>query len=383
MISTYHLTTIDLDIEGAALDNFAAEQRRAQAVAALEKADPKLSVWLTLPVEPSGLQDNALSVLAAMLRDHVSVAGVNVMTMDFSSAPGQGSTMARLAEAALNATHAQLAALYPTYGIHLRSQQIWQRLGATVMIGQNDTEGQVFTISDARTLAGFASANHLGRVSMWSVNRDSQCGSSFPETGLLSNTCSGTAQASLQFSQVFGQLKGSAVVLPSFGEVQPAAADTNPADAPYPQWSASASYPTGYKVVENGEIYQAKWFTSGDDPSAQVQYSWQTPWELLGPVVAGDHPSQVSTLPAGTYPAWSVGAQYKAGDKILYEGLPYQAKWANQGVSPATQSTDPTGSAWKALYSIPGEPSGAPAVGAVPSSSASPSTSPSSSPQSP
>jgi len=27
------------------------------------------------------------------------------------------------------------------------------------------------------------------------------------------------------------------------------------------------------------------------------------------------------------------------------------------------ESTDPSGSAWKALYSIPGEPSGAPALG--------------------
>jgi hypothetical protein len=50
------------------------------------------------------------------------------------------------------------------------------------------------------------------------------------------------------------------------GNVQPAVADTNPADAPYPLWSASASYPLGYKVVENGEIYQAKWYNSGDDP---------------------------------------------------------------------------------------------------------------------
>ena len=94
VISDYHLTTIDLDIEGAALDDFAAGQRRAEAIAALEKADPKLSVWLTLPVEPSGLQDNALTVIKAMLRDHVSIAGVNVMTMDFTAPPGPGSTMA-------------------------------------------------------------------------------------------------------------------------------------------------------------------------------------------------------------------------------------------------------------------------------------------------
>ena len=101
-------------------------------------------------------------------------------------------------QAALNATHAQLANLFPRYGIQLRSQQIWQRLGATVMIGQNDIAGENFTVPDAQGLVRFASATHLGRISMWSLNRDSQCGSSFPESGLLSNTCSGTAQSSLR-----------------------------------------------------------------------------------------------------------------------------------------------------------------------------------------
>ena len=38
------------------------------------------------------------------------------------------------------------------------------------------------------------------------------------------------------------------------GNVQPAVADTNPADAPYPLWSAGADYPLNYKVVENGQI---------------------------------------------------------------------------------------------------------------------------------
>jgi chitinase len=231
------------------------------------------------------------------------------------------------------------------------------------MIGQNDFQGQIFTVADARNLASFAKANHLGRVSMWSMNRDSQCGASYSQTGLLSNTCSGTPQSARQFSQVFDQLKGSAKVTASTGKLQPAVADTNPADAPYPAWSGSADYPSGYKVTEYGEIYQAKWYNTGDDPSAQVEASWQTPWELLGPVVPGDHAPSIAKLPAGTYPAWSVTTPYQAGDKVLYQGLPYQAKWANLGVSPATESTDPSGSAWKTLYSIPGESAGAPALG--------------------
>jgi chitinase len=231
------------------------------------------------------------------------------------------------------------------------------------MIGQNDIQGEIFTVADAKTLVGFAAANHLGRLSMWSINRDSQCGTSFPETGLLSNTCSGTAQSGLQFAQTFGQLAGSAVVTPTGGNVQAVTPDTNPADAPYPQWSASAEYPLGYKVVENGEIYQAKWYNSATDPSAQVQSADESPWELVGPVVPGDHGPIIPTLPAGTYPAWSLSPQYQVGDKVLFNGLPYQAKWSNQGVSPATQSTDASGSPWKALYTIPGEPAGSPALG--------------------
>ena len=112
-------------------------------------------------------------------------------------------------------------------------------------------------------------------------------------------------------------------------------------------------------MVENGEIYQAKWYNTGEDPAAQVQYSWQTPWELLGPVLPGDHAPVIPGCRAGTYPAWSLRRPYTAGDKVLYQGLPYEAKWINQGVSPAAESSDPSGSPWKALYSIPGEPSGA------------------------
>jgi chitodextrinase len=367
VISAYQLSTIDLDIEGPALANFQAEQRRAAAIADLERAaraaHRSLSVWLTLPVEPSGLQGDAVSVVDSMLRDRVSITGINVMTMDFTRPPGAGSSMLQLVETALHAVHGQLASLFPRYGIHLSSQQIWQRLGATVMIGQNNIEGENFTVADARGLVSFAAASHLGRVSMWSLNRDSQCGSSFPEDGVVSNTCSGTAQSGLQFSQIFGMLAGGASATSSAGDVQPAVADTSPADAPYPLWSPTADYPLGYKVVEDGEIYEAKWYNSGDDPQAQVQYAWQSPWELLGPVLPGDRAPAITKPKAGTYPAWSISTQYHAGSRVLYLGLPYEAKWSNQGVSPATETSDPAASPWKPLYKIPGEPAGAPAIG--------------------
>jgi cellulose synthase/poly-beta-1,6-N-acetylglucosamine synthase-like glycosyltransferase/chitodextrinase len=363
VISAYHLTTIDLDIEGAALDNFAAEQRRAAAMATLQHAAAAarrpLNIWLTLPVETSGLQDNAISVVESMLRDRVSIAGVNVMTMDFRAPPAPGNTMLDEAEQALTATHAQLAGLLPRYGLRLTSQQIWQRLGASVMIGQNNITGERFTVADATGLTAFAQSNHLGRVSMWSLNRDSQCGQTFAEVGLLSNTCSGTPQSNLQFAGVFDRLQGRATVtLAAGGDVQPPRPDTNPADAPFPQWSPTATYSTGYKVVEDGEVYQAKWYNTGDDPGALTQYSYQTPWELLGPVLPGDHAPPQPTLPPGTYPAWLQGRTYHAGDKVLFDGLPYQAKWVNQGASPSAEASDPSGSPWKPMFRTPGEPAG-------------------------
>jgi cellulose synthase/poly-beta-1,6-N-acetylglucosamine synthase-like glycosyltransferase len=372
VIRAYHLTAIDLDIEGRALANVAAAGRRAQAIARLERTNPGLKVWLTLPVATSGLRDNALSVIGSMLRAHASLSGVNVMSMDFSSPPGRGSTMAQYAQDALQAAEGQLAALFPRYGINLRPRQIWQRLGVTVMIGQNDIAGENFTVSDARALTAFAAKSNLGRVSMWSINRDSQCGSSFPEIGVHSNTCSGTAESTLGFARVFGELRGGVTAAPDAGSIQPAVADTKPADAPYPQWSPDASYPLGYKIVEAGEIYQALWFNTGQDPAAQFEGMAQGPWELIGPVLPGDHGPHIARLPAGTYPAWSLRAQYQADETVLYARLPYRAKWSNQGISPASQSTDPSGSPWQALFGIPGEPAGAPVLGPLPQADSAP-----------
>ena len=359
VISAYGLTAIDLDIEGAALNNFAAEKRRAAAMAALQAAarasHHQLSIWLTLPAEQSGLQDNAVSVVESLLKERVSIAGINVLAMDFRQRPAAGSTMLSSVESALTSTHAQLATLLPAYGLHLTSQEIWQRLGATVMIGQNNVAGERFTVADATGLVSFAHGRHLARVSMWSLNRDSQCGSSFAQVGLLSTSCSGTQQASLQFSKIFDRMQGQASVVAPGDDVPPKP-DLNPADAPFPLWSPATTYVTGYKVVEDGEIYQAKWYNTGDDPATQVQFSYQTPWELLGPVVPGDSAPATRRLARGTYPGWSRTARYTAGDRVLFRRLPYVSKWDNQGVTPAAESSNPSNSPWKPLFSVPGEP---------------------------
>ncbi len=360
VIDTYHLHVIDLDVEGAGLQDFAADQRRAQAVRALETAADQhhqsLAVWLTLPVEPNGLQDGALSAIDAMLAARVSLAGVNVMAMDFTTPPPTGDSMLPQVEQAASAAQHQVADHLRRYGVGLLPALTWQRIGVTVMIGQNDVSGERFTVGDAQGLTAFAARVGLGRVSMWSLNRDQQCGSAFARVGVNSNVCSGTPQSGLAFSHAFGQFNGTAAA--SGSTDVPPVPDTNPAHAPYPLWSPTAPYPTGYKVVRQGSIYQAKWYNSGEDPGTQVQYSWQTPWDLLGPVLATDRAPTPIVAPGADYPGWSSSSQYLVGDRVTFQGLPYAARWTNQGASPADQANDPWGSPWQPLFSIPGEPAG-------------------------
>ena len=63
-----NLTAIDLDIEGGALGNTTANDRRNQALAQLQTeyraAGKTLSVDYTLPTDPSGLPGEAISLVA-------------------------------------------------------------------------------------------------------------------------------------------------------------------------------------------------------------------------------------------------------------------------------------------------------------------------------
>ena len=46
-----------------------------------------------------------------------------------------------------------------------------------------------------------------------------------------------------------------------------------------PSWNASTAYFSGDKVVYNGKIYQALWWTKGENPEEQGESS---PWKYIG-----------------------------------------------------------------------------------------------------
>ena len=126
----------------------------------------------------------------------------------------------------------------------------------------------------------------------------------------------------------------------------------DPATSPYQIWKDSGAYLQGTKVVWHGNVYEAKWWTQGDLPDNPVLQSYETPWKLVGPVLPGEKPVTQPTLPEGTYPTWSGEDKYETGQRVLFNGTPYQAKWWNQGQSPAAASSNADSSPWTPLTQI-------------------------------
>ena len=209
VITKYDVDILDFDVEGAGLEDQSAATRRAAAVARLQADRPAgdpLKVWLTLPVSVDGLTPEGETSVTTMLEAGVDLAGVNIMVMNFGPlAPGQ--TMLVAAKSAAEATHQTLDALYENAGKPLDAAVLWNRIGLTPMIGENDVKGQVFTLADAEGLNSFAVERGIGRMSMWSLNRDIACNpATRREPGSsASSSCSGVAQQPGMFAKVLGK----------------------------------------------------------------------------------------------------------------------------------------------------------------------------------
>lgn len=358
VVERYDLDTIDLDIEKDELANKESGERRAKAIAELQKerrADgKKLAVWITLPVAPQGMTKDGTDAIAQLLKGGVDLAGVNVMTMDYGQSREKGVGMLEASTKALVQTHRQLDILYELAGVYLNDATIWSKIGATPMIGQNDFADEVFTLEDAKGLNEFARSHKIGRMSMWSANRDRPCGSNYVDVKVVSDSCSGIAQDKQGFATLLslgfeGSMSQSAGVVTKQDSAPAQHKKDDPATSPYQIWSESGAYLAGTKVVWRQNVYQAKWWTQGDTPDNPVLQSWETPWELVGPVLQGEKPIPQATLPAGTYPEWSGTAEYDTGQRVLFKGVPYQAKWWNKGASPAAASSNADASPWAPL----------------------------------
>jgi len=357
IVDRYDISVIDLDLENSGLTNTEALKRRADVMAKLQakqRAKGKhLAVWVTLPVAPQGLTQDGTNAVAQMLSSKVDLAGVNVMTMDYGQSKKSGQSMADASKQALTETHRQLGILYKQADINISSAILWKKIGATPMIGQNDVRGEVFTLDDAKAFNKFASSQGVGRLSMWSANRDIPCGENYVDWKVVSDSCSGVKAEKMGYAQALsknfdGKLKDSAAAVTK-GEPAVKVAADDPKKSPYQIWKENGAYLQGTKVVWHQNVYEAKWWTQGEMPDNPVLQSWQTAWQLVGPVLPGEKPVKQPTLPKGTYPEWSGTDEYETGTRVLFNGIPYQAKWWSQGDSPAASTSSADSSPWVPL----------------------------------
>jgi Glycosyl hydrolases family 18 len=185
VVTAYKATYVDFDIEGAAVAEPASIQRRSQAIARLQSANPGLRVSLTLPVLPSGLTADGVNVVKKAKAAGVKLDKVNVMAMDYYQGGGD---MGAKARKAADSTQAQLSSIYGgnRYGM----------LGVTPMLGQND-DGAKFYQADARSLVSYARQKGVGFLGFWEETRDrNAC------TGALYK-CTNIPQSPYEFSKIF------------------------------------------------------------------------------------------------------------------------------------------------------------------------------------
>ncbi len=134
----------------------------------LQEERTELDVSFTVPVMPSGLDENVLDLPASANHHGVRVRTVNLMTMNYGESY-DGDT----GDYAVTSAEAANVQFMEVFG--LSGSAAWRGKALTSMIGVNDVGGETFTLADAAQVHAFAEEKGIARVSMWSSFRDRPC----------------------------------------------------------------------------------------------------------------------------------------------------------------------------------------------------------------
>ncbi|MEV7075424.1 chitinase [Streptomyces sp. NPDC093990] len=184
----------DFDIEGDALTDSESVELRSEAIALLQKERTGLAVSFTLPVMPSGLDDDSVALLESANDNAVQVSTVNIMTMNYGES--YDGDMGDYAITSAKAAQSQLKKVFGT-----SESTAWRGMALTSMIGTNDVAGETFTLSDAAQVREFAESKQVAWVSMWSAFRDRQCASGDSDADDALTNCSGVSQSAGAFGE--------------------------------------------------------------------------------------------------------------------------------------------------------------------------------------
>ncbi|MFR9727427.1 ricin-type beta-trefoil lectin domain protein [Streptomyces sp. MS19] len=190
VISAYGLRAIDIDIEAAAYDSPAVQQRTVEALRTVKADNPGLRVYVTFGTGQNGPDTSLINRAAAA---GLTVDAWTIMPFNFG---GNGQNMGQLS---VRAAEGLKTSLRNAYGY--TDAQAYSRMGISSMNGVTDV-GEVITVADFQTMRDYAQQHQLARLTFWSVNRDRPC------TGGPADSCSGVGQSNWQFTSVFAQYAG-------------------------------------------------------------------------------------------------------------------------------------------------------------------------------
>ncbi|MFC3650170.1 hypothetical protein ACFONN_01330 [Dyella humi] len=202
-IATYYtpqMVGVDFDIESTQTQ--AEIQQLVADVAAVQTQYPNLRFSFTLATlaasdgSYAGINTLGQQVVQAVLASNPAITNytINLMAMDYGKAASASCVLVNgVCEMGQSAIQA-VQNLEHTYGIAPGHIEL------TPMIGQNNTSGEVTTVSDVDTITSYAVANGLAGLHYWSLDRDTPCSSKKS----VSNACNGVSgSAPLQYTNEF------------------------------------------------------------------------------------------------------------------------------------------------------------------------------------
>lgn len=205
VVTKYGATHLDFDIEGGEQGDSTTYTRRNAALKGLQAANPGLTISFTLPSATTGLLSDSLGLLNNAVSQGVNFNIVNLMTMDYGSPDSQ---MGQESINAANGLFSELRSIFPSKS----TSQIWSMVGITAMIGQNDSPGEIFSLSNAQQVLTFAQQNHIGELAFWEVSRDNgNCAGSTS----ASDSCSGLSQSTFAFINAWKGFSGGTTTPPT------------------------------------------------------------------------------------------------------------------------------------------------------------------------
>ena len=98
-----------------------------------------------------------------------------------------------------------------------------------------------------------------------------------------------------------------------------------------PAWDASETYTGGEQVAYDGSIWEANWWTQGDEPGAS---QWG-PWEEIESCDGDDDEDGDDGSNCGDVPAYQSDTIYTGGDQAVHNGILWEAEWWTRDTEPA------------------------------------------------